>query len=170
MVGGKYTYAEVPLGFWLQDAFGFARNHYDRIGHFAQGFIPAMLAREMLHPALAAAGQPLAAVRGRVLLPGVQRAVRADRVLDRAGDGRGGGGVPGNPGRLWDTQWDMQLALLGAITALVTLSRVHDRQLQRIPLRRNAPPPAPQPRVAARTILRSIPANTRRWTPQRAYQ
>ncbi len=47
MVGGKYTYAEVPFGFWLQDLFGFARNHYDRIGHFAQGFIPAMLAREV---------------------------------------------------------------------------------------------------------------------------
>ena len=48
MVGGKYTYAEVPFGFWLQDVFGFARNHYDRIGHFAQGFVPAMLAREVL--------------------------------------------------------------------------------------------------------------------------
>ncbi|HEU4955507.1 MAG TPA: DUF2238 domain-containing protein, partial [Gemmatimonadales bacterium] len=48
MVGGKYTYAEVPFGFWLQDAFGFSRNHYDRIGHFAQGFVPAMLAREVL--------------------------------------------------------------------------------------------------------------------------
>ena len=48
MVGGKYTYAEVPFGFWLQDTLGFARNHYDRIGHFAQGFIPAMLAREVL--------------------------------------------------------------------------------------------------------------------------
>ena len=47
MVGGKYTYAEVPFGFWLQDVFGFARNHYDRIGHLAQGFIPAMLAREV---------------------------------------------------------------------------------------------------------------------------
>ena len=59
MVGGKYTYAEVPLGFWLQDTFGFARNHYDRIGHFAQGFIPAMLAREILfgsHRSAAAAG------------------------------------------------------------------------------------------------------------------
>src|SRR5688572_17270839 len=47
MVGGKYTYAEVPFGFWLKDAFGFARNHYDRIGHFVQGFVPAMVAREI---------------------------------------------------------------------------------------------------------------------------
>ena len=48
MIGGHYTYAEVPLGYWMKDAFGFARNHYDRIGHFAQGFIPAILAREIL--------------------------------------------------------------------------------------------------------------------------
>src|SRR6266498_3616540 len=48
MLGGKYTYAEVPLGFWMERAFGFTRNHYDRIGHFAQGFVPAMLAREVL--------------------------------------------------------------------------------------------------------------------------
>ena len=48
MVGGHYTYAEVPLGFWVRDALGLARNHYDRIGHFAQGFVPAILAREIL--------------------------------------------------------------------------------------------------------------------------
>ncbi len=48
MLGGHYTYAEVPLGYWIKDAFGFARNHYDRIGHFAQGFVPAILAREIL--------------------------------------------------------------------------------------------------------------------------
>ena len=87
MVGGKYTYAEVPLGFWLQDAFGFSRNHYDRIGHFAQGFIPAMLAREVLIRRSPLGRQPLAAVSGGVLLPRLQRALRADRVLDRAGDG-----------------------------------------------------------------------------------
>ncbi|MDQ2979492.1 MAG: DUF2238 domain-containing protein, partial [Acidobacteriota bacterium] len=48
MLGGHYTYAEVPLGFWMKDAFGLARNHYDRIGHFAQGFVPAIVAREIL--------------------------------------------------------------------------------------------------------------------------
>ena len=87
MVGGKYTYAEVPFGFWLQDVFGFSRNHYDRIGHFAQGFIPAMLAREVLIRRSPLARQPLAAVPRGLLLPRVQRALRADRVLDRAGDG-----------------------------------------------------------------------------------
>ena len=123
MVGGNYTYAQVPLGFWMQDAFGFARNHYDRIGHFAQGFIPAMLAREIFLRALAAPGEPLAAVRGGVLLPRVQRLLRADRVLDRAGQRRSGGrDFLGTQGDVWDTQWDMQLALIGAITALVLLA------------------------------------------------
>ena len=93
MVGGHYSYAEVPLGFWVRDAFDLARNHYDRLGHFAQGFIPAILAREILSRcspevvfrALAAAGgKPLAAVPGGLGLPRVQRLLRAHRMVGRA--------------------------------------------------------------------------------------
>jgi len=76
-LGGVYTYAEVPLGFWMQDWFGFARNHYDRIGHFFQGFVPAVLVREVL-------------LRTSPL--------RAHRVVDRRDPGRLGGGLPGHPG------------------------------------------------------------------------
>jgi putative membrane protein len=98
MVGGHYTYAKVPLGFWAQDALGLARNHYDRLGHFAQGFVPAMLAREVL-----LRRSPLH--RGKWLA------------------------FLGTQGDVWDTQWDMFMALVGATTALLVLSRAHDRQL-----------------------------------------
>ena len=98
MLGGHYTYAQVPLGFWMEDAFGFTRNHYDRIGHFAQGFIPAMLAREIF-----IRRSPIGRNRW---LPFVVicfclafSAFYADRVLDRAFGRRRGDGFPGDPGR-----------------------------------------------------------------------
>lgn len=129
IVGGHYTYAKVPLGLWVQDAFDLARNHYDRLGHFAQGFVPAILARELL-------------LRKTTLKPGgwlfylvVAAALsfsaffemiewwaaliwggEADAFLATQGD-------------VWDTQWDMFLALCGAIIAQLLLSRLHDRQL-----------------------------------------
>ncbi len=129
MIGAHYTYAEVPLGDWMKFTFGFARNHFDRIGHFAQGFVPAMAAREVL-----LRRSPL--VRGRWLLflvtcvclaisafweflewwTAVATGERADAFL----------GTQGDP---WDTQWDMFWALIGALTAQLTLSRAHDRQL-----------------------------------------
>jgi hypothetical protein len=98
MVGGHYTYARVPLGAWAQQLFGLARNDYDRLGHFAQGFVPAILAREILLRT-----SPL--VRGRWLFVLVTAlclafsALRADRVVDRARRRRIGRGVPGITGR-----------------------------------------------------------------------
>jgi putative membrane protein len=129
MVGGHYTYAQVPLGFWMQEAFGFARNHYDRIGHFAQGFIPAVLAREVFLRA-----SPL---RGSRWLPFVVvcfcLAFSAFYELIEFWTALASGGAAtdflGTQGDVWDTQWDMQLALIGAITALLTLAGVQDRQL-----------------------------------------
>lgn len=132
LVGAHYTYAQVPLGFWMQDLFGFTRNHYDRIGHFAQGFIPALLAREIL-------------LRRRVLQPGgwlfflvccFALALSATyefiewRTAVIAGeDATAFLGTQGDP---WDTQWDMLFALIGALTAQLLLSRVHDRQLAQV--------------------------------------
>jgi putative membrane protein len=129
MLGGHYTYAEVPLGFWMQDVFGFARNHYDRIGHFAQGFVPALVAREIL-----LRRSPL--TRGKwlfVIVTGLCLAISACYEFVEWGAALLGGSSAdaflGTQGDVWDTQWDMFMALIGALTAQLTLARVQDRQL-----------------------------------------
>ena len=129
MVGGHYTYAEVPLGYWMKDLFGFARNHYDRIGHFAQGFVPAILAREVL-----LRKTPL---RSRswifFLVTCVCLAISACYEFIEWGTAVATGskadaflGTQGDP---WDTQWDMLWALIGSVTGQLMLRRVHERQL-----------------------------------------
>lgn len=128
-VGGHYTYAEVPLGNWARDAFGLARNHYDRVGHFAQGFVPAMLAREILIRRNA--------VRGRgwlyFIVVSICLAISAAYELLEwsvsAATGSQGDAFLGTQGDVWDTQKDMALALAGALTAPLLLGRFHDRQL-----------------------------------------
>ncbi len=131
-VGGHYTYALVPLGIWLQDSFDLARNHYDRLGHFAQGFIPAILAREIL-------------LRKTALRPGKMlfylvvsiclafsafyelvewwAAVLLEQDANQ---------FLGTQGDVWDSQWDMFMAMIGAIVAVASLARVHDRQIGRL--------------------------------------
>jgi putative membrane protein len=132
MLGGHYTYAKVPLGFWVQDALGLARNHYDRLGHFAQGFIPAMLTREVL-----LRRSPL--VRGKwlaFLVVSVCLAFSATyELIEWLAAILGGSSAEsflGTQGDVWDTQWDMFMALVGAVTALGVLGRVHDRELEKI--------------------------------------
>jgi putative membrane protein len=132
IVGGHYTYAEVPLGFWIEDAFGLARNHYDRIGHFAQGFVPAILARELLLRLT-----PLRAGRWLFfLVVCVCLAFSAFYELIEwwvaAATGSAAEAFLGTQGDPWDTQWDMFLALIGATAAQLLLSRVHDRQLTQL--------------------------------------
>lgn len=132
MVGGKYTYAEVPFGFWLQDAFGFSRNHYDRIGHFAQGFVPAMLAREVLIRRSPLAGSrwlPFLVVCFCLAFSALYELIEFWTAL---ATGEAAEAFLGTQGDVWDTQWDMQMALLGAVTALVTLSGAHDHELRRV--------------------------------------
>jgi putative membrane protein len=132
MIGGHYTYAEVPFGFWMQDTFGFSRNHYDRIGHFAQGFVPAILAREIFIRKNV--------VRDRrwlyVFIVSVCLAFSALYELLEwavsALSGSAGDSFLGTQGDIWDTQKDMFLALLGAMTAPLLLGRLHDRQLRRV--------------------------------------
>ena len=132
MVGGHYTYAKVPLGFWAQDAFGLARNHYDRLGHLAQGFVPAMLAREVL-----LRRSPLQ--RGKwlgFLVVCVCLALSATyELIEWLAAVLGGSAADaflGTQGDVWDTQWDMFMALIGAISALLLLSSVHDRQIAKL--------------------------------------
>jgi putative membrane protein len=149
MLGGHYTYARVPLGFWMQNAFGFARNHYDRIGHFAQGFVPAIIAREVL-------------LRRTPLRPGgwtffivcsICLAVSACYEFVEWWSAVIGGSAAtdflGTQGDVWDTQWDMLFALIGSICAQIILSRLHDRQLVQLS---DAGNPALTPAAAGRTM------------------
>jgi len=129
IVGGRYTYAQVPLGFWVQELFDFSRNHYDRLGHFAQGFVPAILARELL-------------LRQTPLKPGgwlsylcVAAALSFSAFFEMIEWwaaliwGGAADAFLATQGDVWDTQWDMFMALIGASVALAVLSRLHDRQL-----------------------------------------
>ena len=129
MVGGHYTYAGVPVGFWFQDLLDLSRNHYDRVGHLAQGFIPAILAREIL-----LRRSPLP--RGKwlfFLVVCVCLAFSASYELIEWWAALIGGesarSFLGTQGDVWDTHWDMFLALLGAVSAQVLLRGVHDRSM-----------------------------------------
>ncbi len=130
MAGGEYSYARVPLGFYLEHFLNLSRNPYDKIGHFFQGFVPALVAREIL-----IRGQY---VRGRKMLVFivicVVMAISATYELIEWGAalalGQGADEFLGTQGDPWDTQSDMFFALVGAITSLLFLSRIHDRQIQ----------------------------------------
>jgi putative membrane protein len=131
MVGGYYTYAQVPLGFWMQGAFGFSRNHYDRIGHFMQGFVPAIVFRELLLKK-----SPL--VRGKLLTCIVVSICLALSAvwellewLSAVVLGQGADAFLGTQGDPWDTQEDMAMALVGALVATLALAGWHDRALRR---------------------------------------
>ena len=132
MLGGHYTYAEVPLGDWVADALGLARNPYDRLGHLAQGFVPAIVVREIL-------------IRRSPLRPGkwlvflvvcVCLAISAAYELvewwSALIGGENAAAFLGTQGDQWDTQWDMFMALVGAVAALALLGRYHDRQIARL--------------------------------------
>lgn len=129
MVGGKYTYAEVPFGFWMRDSFGLARNHYDRIGHLAQGFIPAMVVREIFirrSPLRGSRWLPFLVICFCLAFSAFYELIEFWTALSTGEAAEAFLGTQGDP---WDTQWDMMLALIGAIAALLLLSRWHDRQL-----------------------------------------
>jgi putative membrane protein len=129
MLGGHYTYAKVPLGFWMEDWFGFGRNHYDRIGHLAQGFIPAILAREIFirrSPLRGSRWLPFLVVCCCLAFSAFYELIEFWTALATGSAATDFLGTQGDP---WDTQWDMMLALIGSIVSLLLLSRWHDRQL-----------------------------------------
>jgi putative membrane protein len=129
MLGGHYTYAKVPLGFWMQDWFGFTRNHYDRIGHFAQGFVPALAAREvLLRRGVLKRGGWLVFVVICVCLA-VSALYELIEWQAAVIGGAGADAFLGTQGDVWDTQEDMATCLVGAAAALLLLSRRHDRQI-----------------------------------------
>lgn len=130
MLGAHYTYEKVPLGFWIRDAFDLARNHYDRFGHLIQGFVPAILAREvLLRTAPLRPGTLLV-----LLVTSVCLAISAlYELLEWAAAvalGEGADAFLATQGDPWDTQADMLLALFGAGLAQLVLSRLHDRHLE----------------------------------------
>ena len=129
MLGGHYTYAEVPLGDWVADALGLARNPYDRLGHLAQGFVPAIVIREILiRRSPLRPGKWLAFLVVCVCLA-ISAAYELVEWWSALLGGENADAFLGTQGDQWDTQWDMFVALLGAAAGLLLLSRVHDRQI-----------------------------------------
>lgn len=130
MVGGHYTYAEVPVGDWVMEWTGGQRNNYDKLGHFAQGFIPAILAREIL------LRNHVVARRGWLSLYVISLCLAFSAFYELIEwwvallSGEAAESFLGTQGYVWDTQSDMFWALIGACLALLLLSRTHDRQLQ----------------------------------------
>ena len=132
LVGAHYTYARVPLGFWMQDWFDFSRNNYDRLGHITQGFVPALVAREIF-------------IRRQIVKPGrwlfflvlcfcLAFSAFYELIEWWTAVLGGDGSIEflGVQGDVWDAQWDMLLALLGAIAAQLLLPRWQDRQIQQL--------------------------------------
>jgi putative membrane protein len=130
--GGAYSYARAPLGFWLQDLFHFSRNPYDRIGHFMQGFVPAILAREVLLRSAKIASRKylfFLCVSVCLAFSAFYELIEWAAALIL---GQGADEFLGTQGDVWDTQWDMFMALVGALSALILLSRIHDKQLNKL--------------------------------------
>jgi putative membrane protein len=132
IVGGAYTYARVPLGFWLQDWLQLARNPYDKIGHIMQGFVPALLAREILLRGAYVRGRKMTAFLCLCIALAISAAYELIEWGAALALGQGADEFLGTQGDIWDTQSDMGMALLGAACALLLLSGVHNRQLSRI--------------------------------------
>lgn len=127
--GGAYTYAHVPFGFWLQDILGTLRNPYDKIGHFMQGFVPAMVAREILLRGDFVRGRRMAAFLSLCVAMAISACYELIEWAAAVALGQGADEFLGTQGDVWDTQSDMFMALIGASTALLLLARWHDRQL-----------------------------------------
>jgi putative membrane protein len=132
LTGGAFTYARVPLGFWVQDALHLSRNPYDKLGHFAQGFVPALVAREIF-------------IRRRIVQRGTWTAILAIAVAlsislvyelvewgAAVALGQGAEAFLGTQGDVWDTQSDMGMALIGSLVAMLGFSRLQDRQIERL--------------------------------------
>jgi len=132
IIGGAYSYARVPLGFWLQDLFHLSRNPYDKIGHFAQGLVPALIAREILLRGGHVAGKKMAAFLSLCVVMFVSANYELIEWAAALFMGQGADEFLGLQGDEWDTQSDMFMALLGGTVALLGLSRLQDRQIGRL--------------------------------------
>jgi putative membrane protein len=131
MLGGAYTYARVPIGFVVQDWLHLARNPYDRFGHLMQGFVPAIVLREVLIRTGAIATRRLLTVTVLAYCLSVSALYELIEFGAAVALGQGADAFLGTQGDPWDTQWDMLMCLIGAALALLLLSHTHDRQIAR---------------------------------------
>ena len=130
IVGGAYSYARVPFGFWLQELLGDSRNPYDKIGHFMQGFVPAMAAREWLWRRKLVASVRVASWLGVCVAMTVSAVYELVEWLAAVLLGQGADEFLGTQGYVWDTQSDMGFALLGAVFGMLILYGLHQRQMR----------------------------------------
>ena len=130
ILGGAYTYARVPLGAWVQQAFDLSRNPYDKLGHFMQGFVPALVAREILIRGRYTRGRGMTGFLCICIALAISALYELVEWWAALALGQGADEFLGTQGDPWDTQSDMFLALIGATVALIALSPVHDRQLE----------------------------------------
>jgi len=138
IAGGAYTYARVPLGFWMQDWLHLSRNPYDKIGHFMQGLVPALAAREILLRRGFVAGRGMAAFLAACVACSVSLVYELIEWWSALALGQGADEFLGTQGDPWDTQSDMFFALIGATVAMVFLARLQDARIAAI----GAPPGA----------------------------
>jgi putative membrane protein len=131
MLGGAYTYARGPAGFWVQEVFALSRNPYDKLGHFMQGFVPALVAREILLRGGHVTGRRMVGFLCVCVALAISAAYELIEWAAALALGQGADEFLGTQGDPWDTQSDMFLALIGATAALLLLARMHDRALQR---------------------------------------
>lgn len=129
MAGGAWTYARVPLGDWVREAFELSRNPYDKLGHLMQGFVPALAAREVLLRTGAVAGRRMLTFVVLCIVLAVSATYELVEWAAALALGQGADEFLGTQGDPWDTQSDMFCALLGGLASLLLLSRLHDRQL-----------------------------------------
>jgi putative membrane protein len=138
LVGGAYTYARVPLGFDLQALLHLSRNPYDKIGHFFQGFVPALVAREIFMRGKYVRGRGMIVFLAVCVVLAISATYELVEWAAAVALGQGADEFLGTQGDPWDTQSDMLFALIGGVAALAFLSRIHDRQLARMPDRDTA--------------------------------
>jgi putative membrane protein len=132
MAGGTYTYARVPLGFEIAEWFHLSRNPYDKIGHFMQGFVPALAAREILIRGVYVRGRKMLAFIVISIVLAISATYELIEWVAAVIMGQGADEFLGTQGYQWDTQSDMLFALIGAVSALLLLSRMHDKQLKKL--------------------------------------
>jgi putative membrane protein len=132
MLGGAYSYARVPLGFWMQEWFGGTRNNYDKIGHFMQGFVPAIIAREIMVRRWNITRRGVVAFLAIAICLAFSALYELIEWWAALALGQGADEFLGTQGYQWDTQSDMFYALIGAVAAIVALARWHDRQMELI--------------------------------------
>jgi putative membrane protein len=132
LIGGHYTYAEVPFFSWLRDAFDLSRNYYDRLGHFAQGFVPAMIAREILLRKQVVKRSAWLFFIVCCICLSISAFYELIEWWVAIATGIAAEAFLGTQGDVWDTQWDMFIALIGAMCAQIFLSRYHNQQLSEL--------------------------------------